>query len=103
MNQHEIVLDNGNILCIILVRRIHMRITKSYSIDQSIDAYVRRTSKGRTSASKRVNELLSRAILLEEYESLEQQAAHFFADQSGEERAESKAFQDASIVSIARE
>lgn len=80
-----------------------MRVTKSYSIDRSVDDYVRRTSRGRRSVSQRVNELLHRAIEIEEEASLEKEAARFFGSLGAEERAETGAFQKAAVASITRE
>jgi len=50
-----------------------------------------------------VNELLRRAILQEQHESLEREAAAFFAATAGTERAESRAFAAASHRSITRD
>jgi len=50
-----------------------------------------------------VNELLRRAILEEQYEALEKEAAEFFAAAGKTERDESKAFAAASQRSITRE
>jgi hypothetical protein len=49
-----------------------------------------------------MNELLRRAILAEQYEVLEREAAEFFAATGKTERAESRAFAAASRRSIAR-
>ena len=50
-----------------------------------------------------MNELLRRAILEEQYEALEKEAAEFFTAVGKSERAESKAFAAASRQSITRE
>jgi len=50
-----------------------------------------------------VNELLRRAILEEQYEALEKEAAEFFAAAGKTERAESKALAEASQRPITRE
>ena len=77
------------------------RFSKSFTIDRSILDYVQRTRSSR-SRSERVNELLRRAILEEQYEALEREAAEFFAAAGKTERAESKAFAAASHRSLAR-
>jgi metal-responsive CopG/Arc/MetJ family transcriptional regulator len=77
------------------------RFSKSFTIDRSILDYLQRTRSSR-SRSERVNELLRRAILEEQYEALEREAAEFFAAAGKTERAESKAFAAASHRSITR-
>ena len=77
------------------------RFSKSFTIDRSILDYLHRTHSGR-SRSERVNELLRRAIVAEQYEALEREAAEFFAAVGKTERAESKAFAAASRRSLAR-
>jgi hypothetical protein len=77
------------------------RFSRSFTIDRSILDYLHRTRSGR-SRSERVNELLRRAILAEQYEALERKAAEFFAGVGKTERAESEAFVAASRRSIAR-
>ena len=78
-----------------------MRTSKSFTIDPEIDEYVSST-KGNGSASERVNELLKRAILLEQNEKLESEAAAFYAG-SPEPRAEAKAFQKAALRTLNRD
>ena len=78
------------------------RSSKSFTIDRSILDYLQRTRSSR-SRSERVNELLRRAILDEQYEALEREAAEFFAVAGKTERAESKAFAAASHRSITRD
>ena len=78
------------------------RSSKSFTIDRSILDYLQRTRSSR-SRSERVNELLRRAILEEQYEALEREAAEFFAAAGKTERAESKAFAAASRQSITRD
>jgi len=73
---------------------ITMRNIKSFTIDPEIDEYVSAT-KGDRSASERVNTLLRRAILLEQLEGLEAEAAAFYS--MPHSRAETKAFQKASL------
>jgi len=56
-----------------------MRISKSFTIEPEISNYVDET-KGEQSASDRVNELLRLAIIQEQYQRLEAEAAEFFSD-----------------------
>ncbi len=77
------------------------RSSKSFTVDRSILDYLQRTRSSR-SRSERVNELLRRAILEEQYESLGREAAEFFAATGKTERAESRAFARASRRSITR-
>ena len=76
-----------------------MRLPKSFTVERSIVSYVQDT-RGRRSNSERVNELLKKAILQEQYEKLEQEAAEFFSTPSKADRAEAKAFQKASMKSM---
>jgi len=78
------------------------RYAKSFTVDRSILDYLQRTRSSR-SRSDRVNELLRRAILDEQYEALESEAAEFFAAAGKTERAESKAFARASRRSLQRD
>ncbi len=78
-----------------------MRMAKSFTIDPEISNFVD-TTKGEKSASERVNELLRRAMLEEQYERLEVEAAAFFANVSKAEREETRAFRKASIRAITR-
>ena len=78
-----------------------MRIPKSFTIDADISAYVEETKNGR-SASDRLNELLRRAILQERYDRLEAEAEQFFSKDRAD-RAETKAFQKASLRALARD
>ncbi len=77
------------------------RTAKSLTLDSTLVAYVVAT-QGNGSTSGRVNELLRRAILEEQYERLEREAAKFFAATAKEDRAEARAFQRASRRSLAR-
>lgn len=77
------------------------RFSRSFTIDHSILEYLQRTRSGR-SRSERVNELLRRAILEEQYEALERESAGFFAAAGRAERAESRAFARASRRSLER-
>lgn len=78
-----------------------MRISKSFTIEPDISSYVEET-KGERSASDRVNELLRRAMLQEQYDRLEAEAAEFFADEQTD-RAGTKAFQKASLRTFGRD
>ena len=63
------------------------RFSKGFTIDRSILDYLKRTRSSR-SRSVRVNELLWRAILEEQYEAMERKAAKFFAASGKTGRAE---------------
>ena len=78
-----------------------MRLAKSFTIDAELSDYVVQT-KGRRSASDRVNELLRRAVLQEQNDRLEAEAAKFFAHAKND-RAETKAFQKASLRTFSRD
>jgi hypothetical protein len=78
-----------------------MRISKSFTIEPEISSYVDDT-KGERSASERVNELLRLAMLQEQYDRLEAEAAEFFSD-GAKDRAGSKAFQKASLRTFGRD
>jgi len=78
-----------------------MRLAKSFTIEAEISEYVEET-KGDRSASERVNELLRRAMIQEQYDRLEAEAAEFFRDAKGE-RAEAKAFQKESLRTFGRD
>ena len=71
-------------------------------MDRSILDYLQRTRSSR-SRSDRVNELLRRAILEEQYQALESEAAEFFGAAGKTERAESKAYARASRRSLERD
>jgi hypothetical protein len=78
-----------------------MRLAKSFTIEADINEYVDET-KGDGSASERINELLRRAMLQEQYDKLEAEAAEFFSDGKSD-RAEAKAFQKASLRTFGRD
>ena len=84
----------------VIYMSILTRKAKSFTVDPEILDYVQET-KGDSSASERVNELLRRAILEEQYERLEKEAARFYG--KDEDREHTRAFQKASIRSIARD
>ena len=79
-----------------------MRLAKTFTIEPEINDYVDETKGGR-SASERVNELLRRAIIEEQYERLDAEAAAFFAEDSKAGRAETKAMQKASLRTFRRD
>ena len=85
----------------VLTKSSNSKLPKSYTIEPEVNNYVEAT-KGGLSASKRVNELLKRAITQEQYEQLEREAAQFFAAETGD-RAETKALQRASRRALERD
>jgi len=78
------------------------KISKSFSLDPEVFSYIVETSDDR-SVSSRLNELLERAILQERYSQLEREAEEFFATEPKAARKESRAFQKASLRSMARD
>ena len=76
------------------------RVAKSYTIDPDIDKYISAT-KGDSSASERVNELLEMAILQERVEKLGREAAAFFKGET--RRTETRAFQKAAFRTLERD
>jgi len=82
--------------------RIYMKLAKSFTIEPDLNEYVAST-KGARSASERVNELLRRAMLEEQYEKLEREAAAFFAAAPKESRREARSFQRASLRTLSRD
>jgi hypothetical protein len=78
-----------------------MRLAKSFTIEPEINEYVDET-KGERSASERVNELLRRGMIQERNERLEAEAASFFSDAEAN-RAETEAFQKASLLTFGRD
>ena len=78
-----------------------MRIVRSFTIETEINSYVEET-KGDRSASDRVNELLRRAIIQEQYHRLEMEAAEFFADAKADD-IEATAFRKASLRTFSRD
>jgi hypothetical protein len=74
---------------------------RSFSLDPDVLEEVERT-KGDTSASERVNQLLKRALELERKASLSNEAAQFF-QAVPEDREERRAFQRAGIKTWTRE
>lgn len=78
------------------------RLSKSFTIEPDVDDYIART-RGVSSASERVNELLRTAMIQERYQRLEREAAEFFAKRSAEERRGAKAWQKASSRAVVRD
>lgn len=78
-----------------------LRKTRSFSLDAELISEVERT-KGRGSASERVNSLLKYALEMEQKAVLRDEAANFFADHEDDPKAR-RPFQDASIKSWSRE
>jgi hypothetical protein len=81
--------------------RKYMRLAKTFTIEPEINEYVDAT-KGHASASERVNELLRLAMIQEQYERLEAEAAEFFADIKAD-GAEAKSFQKAALRTFGRD
>jgi len=77
------------------------KLPKSFTNEPEINDYVART-KGELSASKRVNELLKRAMLDEQRERLAAEAAAFFAD-ANQDRIGTKAFRKAALRTFDRD
>jgi hypothetical protein len=79
-----------------------MKQARSFTISKDILEAIADT-KGSVSASERVNELLRRALELEQRERLEQEAAEFFTKKKDEHSTrERAAFQKASKQSLSR-
>jgi hypothetical protein len=79
------------------------RTTRTFSLDPEIIRAVEKT-KGKSSASERVNALLRFALELERRAELHQEAASFYAAQHGkDDREQTRAFQDAAISSVFRD
>src|SRR5258708_37120988 len=67
----------------ILPKSLNSKLPKSYTIEPDVNDYVEAT-KGDRSASKRVNELLRRAIIQDPSEQLEREAALFFPTETAD-------------------
>ena len=78
-----------------------MRIPKSLTLDPDVVSYIDNT-RGESSASKRANELLQRAIREEEFERFEREAAAFYGSQD-EDRSEIRAVQNLSLRSVTKD
>jgi hypothetical protein len=85
----------------VLTKSTSSKLPKTYTIDPDVNNYVEATKRG-LSASKRVNELLKRAISLEQYDQLEKEAAEFFAAEAGD-RHETKSLQRAARRTLERD
>ncbi|HEV8076311.1 MAG TPA: hypothetical protein VGP66_10700 [Candidatus Acidoferrum sp.] len=85
----------------VLTKSPNSKLPKSYTIEPDVNNYVEAT-KGAQSASKRVNQLLKRAIIQEQYDQLEKEAAEFFAAQAGD-RHETKSLQRAARRTLVRD
>jgi hypothetical protein len=79
-----------------------MRTTKCLSLDESLLHQVEQT-KGKASTSERVNVLLKTALEWERQQGLYAESEAFFASELDGDIAERKAFQAASMRSLARE
>jgi hypothetical protein len=80
----------------------HMRIQKTFTVEESVLAIVERT-KGDRSMSERVNELLKLALEQEQRDTLERDAALFYSATNQNDRREERAFQKASQRSLTRD
>jgi len=77
------------------------RTTRTFSLEREVLRQVERT-RGSASTSERVNQLLKVALEEERRKSLHAEAAEFFRTLK-QDRAAEKAFQSASIRSLARD
>jgi hypothetical protein len=79
---------------------------KSFTLDREGNGYLTRT-RGERSASERINQLLKRAMLQEQYDKLESEAEAFFASAEDKDkdsdRKEARALHSASIRSITKD
>ena len=78
-----------------------IRKTRSFSLDPELLSEIDRT-KGRSSASERVNQLLKWGLEMEAKAKLREEAAEFFSSEP-EERQARQAFQRASLKSWSRD
>ena len=74
---------------------VAIKATKTFSLDKSVLAEIKRT-KGRLSESERVNRLLRSALELEKRAAFEQEAADFYAT-ARDDREERRAFESAGL------
>jgi hypothetical protein len=81
--------------------RAAIKAIKTFSLDRDILASVKRT-KGSASESERVNQLLRTALDLEMKQAHDREAADFFAS-APKDRKERRAFQRATVTTLARE
>ena len=75
--------------------------SRTFRVELSILDYLQGT-RGDRSLTQRANELLRRAVLQEQNEALEKEAAEFYAATGKAERAESRGFALASKRSLIR-
>jgi hypothetical protein len=78
------------------------RATKTVSLEKDLLLEIELT-KGGVSTSERVNQLLKVGLAAERSRGLHSEAAEFFQSAAEEDRTERRAFQSASVRSIARE
>jgi hypothetical protein len=81
--------------------RAETKTTKSFSLDRDVLGEVRRT-RGTLSESERVNRLLRAALAVEKRAALEREIADFFGSKPAD-RTERRAFEAATIESLARD
>ena len=79
-----------------------VRETKSFSLEKTVVREIEKT-RGKQSASARVNQLLRYALALEKKASMHDEIAAFYQSQRSHDRRERKAFQKASLRSLARD
>jgi len=96
------LLTNEIIFAIIKDMSKATRSSKSFTVDHTILDYLQRTRSNR-SRSERVNELLRRGIMQEQYEALAEEAAEFFGAIGESERTERRAFSKAGLRSFTRD
>jgi len=78
-----------------------MREARSFTISQDVLAQIAET-KGASSTSERVNELLKRALDLERRERLAQEAEEFFTNDDAKSAGERAAYQKAAKRTLSR-
>jgi Arc/MetJ family transcription regulator len=74
----------------------------SVTVSEDLIAEVQRT-KGPHSVSERFNQLLRRAVVVERYALLEQEAQNFYGSLPAADRDDRPAFQRATLRSLARD
>jgi hypothetical protein len=84
----------------LLAKAAGSRVAKTYTIEPEVDSYIS-TTKGQQSESRRANDLLKKAIIQEQYDQLEREAAAFFATETS--RTGTHAFQKASKRTLERD
>jgi len=96
------MLTGANASGIVFYMSKDTRVSASFTLDQPLLAYIKKT-KGKHSASERLNQLLRRAMIQELYEELGREAAEFYATEPEASRAENRAWQNVSRRSVARD